>query len=169
MRDGQWTQSPSRRRLQTAVGAGTLAAVAGCQADAADDTTPITLADQPFGPGDRITLERLGGFDDGAPGGSAGLGMHAVFSGSAALLARSERDRVADAIDVGPDHDTSPTYYGSVATDIPEDFLVSDNDGSRTSVTVDIPGAATHLFVAAKDNLFGDNAGNDYHLGLTAV
>jgi len=95
--------------------------------------------------------------------------MHAVFSESAALLAQSERDRVADAIDVGPDHDTSPTYYGSVATDVPEDFLVSDNDGSRTSVTLSVPDGATHLFVTPRDNLFGDNAGNDYRLGLTAV
>lgn len=191
----------SRRRLLSVVGAGALAAIAGCQAgsegdgtptttdgdsatatseepafdpvtvdvvptttylrtnnDAAGDTTPIALADQPFGPGDRITLERLGEFDNGAPGGSAGLGIHAVFSESAELLGGSERNRVADAIDVGPDHVTSPTYYGSLATDIPEDFLVSNNDGSQTSVTVDIPESATHLFVAAKDNLYEDNS-----------
>lgn len=126
--------------------------------DAAGDTTPMALADQPFGPGDRITLERLGEFDNGSPGGTAGLGMHAVFSGSADLLGQSQRDRVPDAIDVGPDHVTSPTYYGSLPTSIPADFLVSNNDGSQTSVTVDVPDGATHLFVAAKDNLYEDNS-----------
>jgi hypothetical protein len=205
MREKATKRATSRRQLLSAVGAGALAAIAGCQADsegdetptgtsdrtatetatttseepafdpvtvdvsptatylltsndAADDTTPIALGDQPFGPGDRITLERLGEFDNGAPGGSAGLGMHAVFSESADLLGQSERNRVADAINVGPDHVTSRTYYGSNETDIPEDFLVSNNDGSQTSVTVDIPESATHLFVAARDNLYEDNS-----------
>lgn len=178
----------SRRQFLTALGASTAAAVAGCQGgdggtptgtpafdpvtvdvpptatylrtnnDAAGDTTPIALADQPFGPGDRITLERVGEFDNGSPGGTAGLGMHAVFSGSTELLGQSERNRVPDAIDAGPDHVTTPTYYGSVRTSIPEDFLVSNNGGGQTSVTVEIPDGATHLFVAAKDNLYEDNS-----------
>ena len=182
------TGSASRRQLLSALGASAVAAVAGCQGggegtptatpafdavtidipptatylrtnnDAAGDTAPIALADQPFGPGDRITLERLGEFDNGSPGGTAGLGMHAVFSESDELLGQSERNRVPGAIDVGPDHVTTPTYYGGRSTSIPEDFLVANNDGSQTSVTVDIPDGATHLFVAAKDNLYEDNS-----------
>lgn len=126
--------------------------------DAADDTTPIPLTEQPFGPGDRVTLERLGEFDNGSPSGTAGLGMHAVASTSSTLRSQSEFRRVPDAINVGGYHQTSRTYYGGLWTSIRADFLVADNEETRTSITVDIPEEATHLFVAAKDNLYEDNS-----------
>ena len=126
--------------------------------DAAGETAPLALSEQPFGPGDRITLERLGEFDNGSPSGTAGLGMHAVFSTSSELLGSDQIERVSGAIDVGPYHQTTATYYGGLWTSIREDFLVSNNEGSQTSVTVDVPEEATHLFVAAKDNLYEDNS-----------
>jgi len=124
--------------------------------DGAGDTTPIALSEYDISPGDRITLSRVGEFYRGSPFGTAGKGMIGVFSASATLESGGLH-RVPDAIDAGPALRTSNTYYGGLPTNVLEDFAVATNDGSQRSATVEVPEGATHLFVAAKDNLYDDN------------
>lgn len=125
--------------------------------DGAGDTEPIALSEYGVSPGDRITLTRVGEFYRGSPFGTAGRGMIGVFSASGSLASSDRLHRVADAIDAGPSIRTSDTYYGGVPTNVLEDFAVATNDGSQRSATVEVPEGATHLFVAAKDDLYDDN------------
>lgn len=104
-----------------------------------------------------LRLERLGSFT----GSSGGTGMIGVFSGSATLESADTQTRVPDAIDAGEDVETIATYYGSLETDIPEDFMIADNEDESASSTVTVPDEATHLFVAAIDNLYEDNGQGD--------
>lgn len=131
--------------------------------DPAADATPIPLGELGIEPGSEVTLTRVGSYTKGGPGGQ---GLTAVFSASSELLAPEELDRLPDAIDAGEDYETSPTYYGDEQTDIPEDFLVSTQDGSDPSVTVTVPAEASHLFVAAIDNLYADNTDEDDDFGV---
>jgi|GEM_PF-5839447 len=134
--------------------------------DPAADARPIALADHGFAPGDSLTLTRRGAYDKQ---GSGGQGLTAVFSASDTLLDAAEPHRLPDALDAGPDYETSRTYYGDEPTDIPEDFLVSTQDGTDPAVTVDIPADATHLFAAPIDNLYSDNtdADDDFRVALS--
>lgn len=130
--------------------------------DDAGDARPVDIASLGIRSGTSLRLERLGSFT----GSSGGTGMTGVFSGSDTLRSSDARERVADAIDAGDDFETSPTYNGSMPTDIPEDFLIADNEGSQTDVTVTVPDGATHLFVAAIDNFYQDNAHGDTPFAL---
>ncbi|MFC7077360.1 hypothetical protein [Haloarcula halophila] len=180
----------TRRELVTTVGTGLSIAVTGClgggndatptpdlpferqidpsrtylrtQSDDAGDARPIDLSALGVNAGQSVRLERLGSF----AGSSGGTGLTAVFSGSDRLESADVTERVPDAIDAGEDYETSPTYNGEAPTDIPEDFLVADNEGDRTSVTVTVPDGATHLFVAAIDNFYEDNDQGDPPLAV---
>lgn len=173
-----------RRRYLTALGTASTVSVAGCLGggdsgeptptfdspferevdpsrtylrtsnDDAGDARPIDVESLGLQPGATVRLVRLGSFT----GSSGGTGMTGVFSGSETLLASEKRERVPDAVDAGEDYETSPTYNGEAETDIPEDFLIADNEETETSATVTVPEGATHLFVAAIDNLYEDNA-----------
>jgi len=68
--------------------------------------------------------------------------------------------------DAGVDHETAATYYGSEATDVPEDFLVADHDQTARSVSVVVPEGARYLFAAAKDNLHNDNGDDGFGVGI---
>lgn len=50
---------------------------------------------------------------------------------------------------------TLPTYFGSLQTDIPQDFGISNN--SVSEITVEIPAGAEFLFIAAPDIVYSDN------------
>jgi hypothetical protein len=130
--------------------------------DDAGDARPVELPSLGIGPGVTIVLERRGRFT----GSSGGTGMTAVFSESATLAPADTRNRVVDAVDAGPDYETSATFEGDAETDVPEDFLVADNEGEQTGVTVTVPDDATHLFVAAIDNFYQDNAHGATRFGL---
>jgi len=125
--------------------------------DDAGDAQPIDLDGRAITPGTDLRLERTGSFT----GSSGGTGMTGLFSSSDTLRAGDTRERVPDAIDAGDDYETSATYNGEQATDVPEDFLIADDDGEQSSVTVTVPDSATHLFVAAIDNLYEDNGQGD--------
>lgn len=177
-----------RREVLRAIGVGTVASLAGCagggggetaelpferdvdptrtylrvSGDDAGDAEPVDIGSLGVQGGSQVRIVRQGSFT----GSSGGLGMTAVFSGSGALSSGDQRERVVDALDAGEDYETSATFNGGQATDISEDFLVADNGGEQTSVTVTVPDGATHLFVAAIDNYYQDNGQGDPPFGV---
>jgi hypothetical protein len=137
--------------------------------DAALDAPAISLSSLGLSPGETILIEVLGDWDNG-PGGDTFVSTCAVFSASATLLAGSASHRVPDAIAAGLPVTTANTYFCNEPTDIPEDFRVASSSPS-TSVMVQIPAGATHLFVNACDQLFDDNTDpdGDYAVRITRV
>jgi hypothetical protein len=136
--------------------------------DLATVPTVITLSDLGVGPGDCLRIRTLGDFDYG-PGGDEGDSSIGLFSSDATLLDEALLHRVPGALDAGEDWMTSPTYYGSEITDIPEDFRISGVEQDEVIVT--IPAGATVLFVSVHDTLFVDNSDpdGDYRVELTKV
>jgi predicted ribosomally synthesized peptide with SipW-like signal peptide len=122
----------------------------------AGDTIPIDLGANGLTPGDSIRIEVLGEYTKP----TTSTTTLAVFSASDTLLDSSQLNRVADAIDTGADATTAATFYGGLQTDIPEDFQFD------SSVDITVPAGATHLFVAARDNLYQDNADSDGDYGV---
>jgi hypothetical protein len=121
----------------------------------ARDTIPIDLVSLGFAPGDQVSMARIGSYRYWPRSVGAldeALGMVAVFSSTADLLANSNLNRVAGALDAGADVWTGDTFYGGLTTDISEDF---DIPGS--GVVAEIPLGAKYLFVSAADILFWDN------------
>jgi len=130
--------------------------------DDAGNAQPIDIGSLGIQSGSTLRIIRQGSFT----GSSGGTGMTGVFSGSDELAGSDTRERVVDAVDAGEDYETSPTFEGSQPTDIPEDFLIADNEDNQMSVTVTVPDGATHLFVAAIDNLYGDNGQGETPFGV---
>ncbi|MBN1126913.1 MAG: hypothetical protein JXA82_18065 [Sedimentisphaerales bacterium] len=132
--------------------------------DTAYNTVPFALADLSLFPGDFIRLQQYGDYKPGTAGShhDTSTNMIAVFSGSNILLSSDQLNRVQDANDAGIDYTTGVTYRGSLTTDIPEDFFVSD-------VYVQIPEGAAYLFIAAADSLYYDNSDpdGDYAVDIT--
>jgi hypothetical protein len=130
--------------------------------DTAYAAIPFALAELSLAEGDFIRLQQLGDFKAGSPYNDTSTSMIAVFSGSSVLLSSSEVNRVQDAIDAGKDYTSPLTYFGSLTTDIPEDFFVSD-------VVVQIPQGAAYLFVTPADSLYHDNTDpdGDYAVSIT--
>jgi len=131
----------------------------------ASDSTPIDLTALGILPGATIDLLRLGDFlycSDCQP---VGLDMIGVFSSTPTLLASNELNRVPGAIDMGGFGavNTVPTYFGSIPTNISQDFLIS---GNNDGVTVVVPAGAQFLFVAVPDSFFGDNLDENQDYGL---
>jgi hypothetical protein len=137
--------------------------------DAALDATPVALAGIGISPGEFIVIEALGDWDNG-PGADVYISTIAVFSASAVLLAGSQLHRVPDAIDVGMPVTTANTFFCNEVTDIAEDFRVALSI-PNTSVIVQVPAGATHLFLSAGDHLFEDNtdADGDYAVRITEM
>jgi hypothetical protein len=135
--------------------------------DAALGTPAILLADVGVAPGETILIEVFGDFDNG-PGGDTFVSTCAVFSASAILLDGTLLNRVPDAIAAGVPVTTANTFNCNEPTDIPEDFRVAGSV-PNTSVVVQIPAGATHLFACACDHLFQDNVDpdGDYLIRIT--
>jgi len=129
-------------------------------ADIASPAVVIPLADHGLAPGNVIRIETLGGFDNG-PEGDSPRALMAVFSGSATLLGPSLQVRVPDAIDAGADYVTHTTCPGNLPTDIPEDFTVPIE-----GVSVEIPPAATHLFICPRECFSRDNTDPNSDFGV---
>lgn len=131
--------------------------------DAPSAPTLVNLADNALRPGDGLRLRYhvpAPGFSFVSCGGPYAtdeqVQVLGVFSASATLLDSSRESRVPDAIDAGPDYVTSPTYFGGLRTDIPQDFRLSP----PTGLVVTIPQGATHLFLGIGDTYYSDNCGN---------
>ena len=134
-------------------------------------TTPIVLSDVGISGGDFIQLELLGDWYDGHAGYGGDVAsmdvvkeMIGVFSNSTTLLAPNLFSRVPGALDAGVDITTWNTLFGFMATDIPEDFGI-------TNTTLQVPLGATHLFVAAHDIYYSDNSDpdGDFAVRITPV
>lgn len=130
--------------------------------DSAPNAKAFLLADMSLAPGDFIRLQQSGDFKPGTIYTDASKGMIGVFSSSNVLLPSNLLNRVQDAIDAGVDATTSVTFYGSLSTDIPEDFQIIDT-------YVQIPQGAVYLFIAASDSLYRDNTDpdGDFAVGIT--
>jgi hypothetical protein len=131
------------------------------------NAAPILLSSLGASPGDLLRIRALGEFAYNTSGQTSNV-MCAVFSSSATLLASSVQARVPGAIDAGVNWDSGATYRGSLPTDIPEDFLVSNN-GTIGGVLVSVPAGAVYIFVGTPDSLYEDNTDldNDYAAELT--
>lgn len=129
----------------------------------------IDLNEVGLSPDDKITIKQFGDTTSQPGGPEKRHSTIAVFSGSDTLLGPSNKNRVPDAIDAGPDAETPNTFFGNQSTNIPEDFRVADFDGSDSSVTVTIPSGATHLFIGIEDSFATDNTDpdNDYRVTIT--
>ncbi|GMR07758.1 MAG: hypothetical protein BMS9Abin26_0762 [Gammaproteobacteria bacterium] len=132
--------------------------------DPAGNTIPILLADFSINAGDTIEFGLFGDWDNG-PDADVFNTTIGIFSSSTTLLASSVLNRVTDAIDAGIDNITPNTYFGNLATDIPEDFLITNG------LNIVVPTGAVYLFVSARDSLYYDNSDpdNNYAISIQAV
>jgi hypothetical protein len=128
--------------------------------DPADDAVPIDLAALGISPGAILRLTTLGAFNNGI--GFISDGMTGVFSSNSVLLAQNQLHRVPGAIAAGTGALTQSTYFGNLATDIPQDFFIQSPQPppapfSTTNLSVRVPPSAAFLFVSAYDSLFVDD------------
>lgn len=132
---------------------------------AAVNSIAIELTSLGLSAGDYVRLEQLGDLSQktGNPDTAVGY-MLGVFSGSNILLNSSMLDRVKGAIDSGSDVLTAPTFFQSLATNIAEDFAVTD-------IVLQIPVGSLYLFVASSDSYYSDNSDpdGDYGVRITQV
>ncbi|NBC32837.1 MAG: beta-propeller fold lactonase family protein [Alphaproteobacteria bacterium] len=124
----------------------------------------LDLAEIGYTAGDVLRLSTLGDFARSASFSDDADTLVGLFSTTDTLLDGGERARVPGAIDAGEDVESSPTFFGSLETDIPEDFEIT-GDG----VDVAVPAGASYLFVGVLDNLLEDNLDADDDLGLALV
>ena len=132
--------------------------------DSSLDALKIDLALLGIVPGNVIRLERLGAWDCGNPCIDNVTAMGGVFSAGTVLSATNQAHRVPGAIDAGADVFTGPTFFGTLPTDIPQDFLIENT-------IVQVPAGATHLFVAPLDSLYFDNSdpNGDFRIRISLV
>jgi Dockerin type I domain len=126
---------------------------------------PVDLASLGIAPGTTITLTEVGTFDASGGQGDTAKTLVGVFSSTNVLTASSDRYRVPGAIDAGVGHYvTTPTLIGSQPTDIPQDFLISDQ--AVHSITLAVPAGAEFLFFSPPDSYFGDNVDPNHDFGV---
>lgn len=132
------------------------------------DTVPIDLQSLGLLPGDKLWITRRGDFVFSGANTDINKGMIGVFSASSVLLPSSSLNRVQDAIDAGPDFITFNTLLFGEVTDVPEDFRISTiiNPDLTSTITIQVPTGATHLFVAAHDSYYSDNFDPDSNFGV---
>jgi hypothetical protein len=136
--------------------------------DPAPNPAALALSALGLAPGNVVRIRRLGEFDNG-PGTETFGTTIALFSTSSTLLAETNLARVPGALEAGCDWITSPTWSGSLPTDIPEDFVVAIGAGATATqdeVVVEIPTNSTHVFVGPNDSLYWDNTDPDGDYGV---
>jgi hypothetical protein len=135
------------------------------------DSAPIELTALGLLPGDTIRITRFGDFSYSNANTDDAKTLMGVFSGSSILQPSFMQNRIQDAIDVGPDVFTFNTLQGGLPTDIAEDFRISlfVTPDVSTTLSIQIPQGATHLFLGVNDSYFGDNfdPDNDFRLEIT--
>ena len=133
---------------------------------------PLVLDLQALGAAPRswLQLETTGAFRYIAGGQDTHRSLVGVFSSSTQLLATSVQQRVPGAIAAGGAFSGGATYYGSLPMDIPQDFFISRNTWA-SGVFVEVPPAATHLFLGVFDSWYQDNVdpNGDYAVIVTLV
>ncbi|HEX5050329.1 MAG TPA: hypothetical protein VFZ65_01025 [Planctomycetota bacterium] len=121
-------------------------------------------------PGTWLRLGTVGAFSYYSGGPDNYRNLVGVFSASNQLLASNVQNRVPAAIGAGPSLTSPGTYYGNLPMDIAQDFLCSRNLWGD-SMLVEVPPAATHLFLGVHDSLYGDNSdpNGDFAAVVTVV
>jgi hypothetical protein len=150
--------------------------------DPAPNPTIIDLSTLSFTvhDGDTLHLARLGNW----AGGPASEGwpdtatsLAGLFSSTNTILASSNLNRVPGALAAGVGYVSSPTFFGSLPTDIPQDFLI-DNDPAGTgmspgfsSINITVPAGAHYLFLNTFDSHYSTNsdANGNFGIAITAV
>ncbi|MEP6667335.1 MAG: T9SS type A sorting domain-containing protein [Nocardioidaceae bacterium] len=133
------------------------------QDTAARNASRISLSQLNVVAGDTLRLARRGAFAYVPGGEQVGYTLDCVFSADSVLLGPSSPARVPGAIAAGTPYVTAPTYYRGLATDIPQDFAVTD------TFDVVVPGGAKYLFACADDEFYGDNEDPDGDFGLSVL
>lgn len=149
--------------------------------DPAPNSTIINLStlSTPVVPGHIIHLQRVGEYA-GGPFPSfpdANTSMIAVFSSSNSILTSSNLNRVPGAIAAGTSYFSEATFFGSLATDIPQDFIIDSGNGAIpgapvvTSVDITVPVGAQFLFVSSYDSHYSTNndPNGNYAVSITLV
>ncbi len=124
------------------------------------NAVPIALSSLSFAPtaGQFITITVDGTYDPYGGGHDTYTLSSGVFSSSSTILPVSNLNRIPGALFTNaPPHVTQPVEATGASTDIPQDFLISDNPSDQTSVTVQIPVGANYLFAAVDDSYYPDN------------
>ncbi len=142
------------------------------------DSIPIDLASLGLSAGMTIELQVTGTICYYWDGSSCVIGFFTpwsiggVFSSTSQLGPPSMLNRVTGAIaSDGQPVLTLPTYYGNIATDIPQDFSIAAIGDSQAGpfTVVTIPDGANFLFFTANDSFYGDNYSTDLALHIGAV
>jgi hypothetical protein len=139
---------------------------------------PIDLASLGLSSGMKIELQVTGTvcyYWDGTTchiGPSTPWSVGGVFSSTSLLGPSSILNRVTGAIaSDGSPVVTIPTFFGSIPTDIPQDFSIAaiGDSPSGPLTVVTIPSGANFLFVGLNDSFFGDNYSTDLALRIAPV
>ena len=139
----------------------------GALAASAIDLSSLSFA---VSAGDFLLLEQVGDWQQTSTFPDTRRDMVAVFSSTATVLSSGMLNRIPGAIDAGTDVSTGLTFFGSLPTNILEDFSVS-NGVSVFSVVIQVPIGAAFLFVAGPDSFYGDNSDpdGDFAIRITSV
>ena len=141
------------------------------------DAIPLSLSSIGLSSGMTIELQVTGIFCYYWDGSSCVSGfitpsVGGVFSSTSQLGPSNILNRVTGAIaSNGPPIWTYPTYFGTVSTDIMQDFTISAIGESLTGpfTEVTIPSGANFLFFSVNDGLYGDNYSTDLALHVQPV
>lgn len=123
----------------------------------------IPLSAVGSGAGQLLSIRTVGRYQINGLGGDTQNTLVCVFSSSATLLPDGQQARVPAAIAAGPSYPTVNAYYGNLATDIPQDFVISRTSWDN-GVQVRVPTGATHVFVATTSSFYGNHSdpNNDF-------
>lgn len=115
------------------------------------------------GAGQLLSIRTVGHYQVNGLGGDTQNTLVCVFSSNATLLPDGQQVRVPGAIAAGPNFATANAYYGNLATDIPQDFVVSRTSWDN-GVQVRVPAGASYVFVATTSSFYGNHSdpNNDF-------
>lgn len=109
------------------------------------------------GPGQLLSIRTVGAYQVNGLGGDTQNTLVCVFSSGPTLLPDGQQNRLPGAVGAGPSYATQNAYYGNLATDIAQDFVVS-RTGWDNGVQVRVPAGASHLFVATTSQFYGNHS-----------
>jgi hypothetical protein len=134
--------------------------------DPASEPTIVDLRLMGILPGMMVYLRETGTFSYGAHTAITGDFMGALFSPTGIILEPSTVNRVPDAVDIGLQVLSPPTWVNALPTDIPNDFPVHPRFSGGTT-TVVVPQNGNFLIVGVIDSYYSDNLLTADSLGIT--
>lgn len=116
----------------------------------------LDLGAMGLGAGQWLRIGTVGAYRSVNGGPDTYRSLVGVFASSPQLLPDGVQQRVVGAIPAGPAVQSGPTFYGALPIDIAEDFDCS-RFGYASSIEVQVPAGATHLFLGTHESLYSDN------------